>query len=285
MRTAAYALLPLLLALPALGNDGHARATLSVVGDAKPGATVEVQATLEVEKDWHVYGTKTENGQATTLELSLPPGVTLDGPLKESPAPHPEEIEYVGKVLLHRGTVTFSQALKIAADAKLPLSLPAKVVWQACDDQNTMCVSGEQAATLALGEGGAPAGGDVAAVTSEPKVEVSVSLAPAAGGGQRADLVVELVVPQGWHIYATHSPQGLPTSLQLTLPAGVTKAGPLQEPEAHPEHIEGFGEVHIYGGAVRLVQPLLIAPEAFTSPIQGVVAWQVCDDGNSIGCY
>lgn len=295
-RAAILALVPLLLALtPAQAQDGgHAKATLSVAGEAAPGGTVEVRARVEVEPAWHVYAVDTPNGQATTLELSLPPGVTAEGALREDPAPHGEEIEYVGKVSIHRGVVTFSRTLRLGPDAKLPLSIPAKVVWQACDDANTQCVTGEAASVLQVG-----GGGDVAPVESgglalgeglssapvEPRVEVTVSLAPAPGGGQRADLVIELAIEQGWHIYATHSPEGLPTSLSLTLPPGVQKAGPLQEPAARTEHIEGFGEVHIYGGVVRLVQPLEIAAEALASPIQGVVAWQVCDDENSKGCY
>jgi thiol:disulfide interchange protein DsbD len=256
----------------------HANVTFSSKGEAKPGGTIEVTAVAEVDQAWHIYATETENGLATTFELTLPPGVTLEGGVKE-PAPHREEIEFVGPVDIHRGTVTFTRTLRLGPEVKGALSIPARLAWQACDDANTQCVEGAATGSIELVVDSpsvtrAPAADD----PNAPEVVASARLVRRAA--ERVDLVTELRMKPGWHIYGTTTPNGLPTKLEVALPAGVTAQGPLEEPAAHTEEIEFVGAVSIHRGVVLLVQPLAVTPGA-DGAVTGKVSWQVCDDANT----
>lgn len=282
-------------------DDAHTTVVFQAVGEATPGDTVEVRAVATVEPGWHIYSTTETLGTPTKLALSLPPGVALEGGVTE-PAPHREEIEFVGHVSIHRGVVTFGQRVRIPADAAGPITIPARLEFQACDDANTMCVSGEASGlivvpvkagggTLRTGsptfgafEGGAFDGGGAddfgaAIPAADPEVVAAASLVRRGPG--RVDLVVTLQVKDAWHIYATETPNGQPTTLTLDLPAGVKAVGPVREPPPHDETIELVGPVRVHRGAVPFVQPLEV-PAGAEGEVKGTVAWQVCDDQNTM---
>ncbi|MCO5172408.1 MAG: thioredoxin fold domain-containing protein, partial [Planctomycetes bacterium] len=255
-------------------DPAHVDVRFEAAGAAVPGGTVEVRAVAAVAPEWHIYATRTDNGLPTALALTLPPGVTLDGPVGE-PEPHLEEIEFVGPVSIHRGTVAFTQRLRLADDVALPLRIPATLTWQACDDANTSCVMGEAAGSVEVpGAAGSAAPLDALIDADDAEVRARVTLEPRDGG---ADLVVTLQVRPGFHIYATETPNGQPTTLVLDLPAGVTAAGPLQEPAPKDKEVEFVGPVRVHEGTVRLVQPLRFDAGA-AGTVAGAVAWQVCDD-------
>lgn len=282
----AVALTLLLVAASPAGAQVTPEVTASFpdVGEATPGQTIEVTAVARVAPGWHIYATKTENGQETTFELTLPPGVTLEGDVIE-PAPHREEIEYVGAVDIHRGEVAFKRALRLGPDVKGPLSIPARLSWQTCDDANTKCITGEATGVLTI-EVASPS---VTSVPSAPDAtkddpaapEVVASARLVRRSPERVDLVIELRVKPGWHVYGTSTPNGLPTTLTVETPAGVSALGPLEEPAPHTEEIEFVGPVSIHRGAVRFVQPLAVTPGS-DGAVTGKVAWQVCDDANTM---
>lgn len=128
-------------------------------------------------------------------------------------------------------------------------------------------------ALCALALAGWPARADDA-----PKAKAAFSLV--AQGPGKAELVVDVTVDAAWHIYSTTTKEGLPTTLELKLPAGVKAAGPLKEPPPHKETIEYVGEVELHRGAVRFVQPLELSPGA-AGPVTATLRWQSCDDANT----
>lgn len=263
--------LALLLASGAAAQDAaHVDVRFEAEGEARPGGTVEVRAVATIDPGWHIYATRTDNGLPTALALTLPPGVTLEGGLRE-PAPHREEIEFVGPVSIHNGAVAFTQTLRVADGVTGPLRIPAVLTWQACDDANTMCVEGRAEGTIEV----ALSPGDAAADDDAPEAQARVTLERRDGGA--ADLVVTLRIRHGFHVYATETPNGQPTTLTLDLPPGVAVAGPLQEPAPKEKEVEFFGPVRVHEGTVRLVQPLRVEAGA-EGTVAGAVAWQVCDD-------
>ncbi len=281
--------------------------------EVSPGGTVLLRVVLDVEAGWHVYATATPNGDPTKVALTLPPGLTLDGPLSE-PAAHEEELEYVGPVRTHAGAVVFAQRVRVAPDARGRLTVPARVTWQACDDANTMCLTGEAQGELAVSVvPGAPAAepappaatlppADLPPSSGEPSawsawgpeasaapgaapvhVTARARLAPArAAPGALTTLEVEVQSAPGWHVYATETPNGEPTKLTLRLPPGLTVEGPLAEPPPHAEEVEFVGPVRIHRGTITLHQRLRVAADAAGAlALEARVGWLACDDANT----
>lgn len=118
----------------------------------------------------------------------------------------------------------------------------------------------------------------VARADDAPKAKAAFTIVGQGPG--KAELVVDVTVDPAWHIYSTTTKEGLPTALELKLPAGVKTAGPLQEPPPHKETIEYVGEVELHRGTVRFVQPLELAPGA-TGQVAATLRWQSCDDANT----
>ena len=118
----------------------------------------------------------------------------------------------------------------------------------------------------------------VAQADDAPKAKAAFTIVGGAGG--KAELVVDVTVEPKWHIYSTTTKEGLPTTLELKLPAGVKAVGPLKEPPPHKETIEYVGEVELHRGTVRFVQPLELAAGA-TGQVAATLRWQSCDDANT----
>lgn len=293
MRTRLPLLAGLLLAvcLPAAAQEAPKAKASFELKAAGPGR-LELRVELAIEPGWHVYSTTEKNGAPTTLELKLPPGVTAAGPLVE-PAAHVEEVQYVGKVSVHRGTLVLVQPLRTEPGAKG--AVEAKLVWQTCDDGNTMCLPPDDAAaTLQV-----PGGGDAAPVGSPTtpsaptrlpplappaapgKVAVRVTVdPPEAPPGGTFDLVVDLAMRESFHIYSLTEEKGHPTSVELKLPPGVNTAGRLLEPPPHVITQEVIGELQVHEGTIRLTRRLVLersVKDGETRTIGGKVAWMVCD--------
>ncbi len=101
--------------------------------------------------------------------------------------------------------------------------------------------------------------------------------------GKEATLAVVLQVAEGWHIYWRHpGDAGMPTSVELALPPGLT-AGEVQWPAPRRyvhEGIASFG----YEGEVTLLVPVRAAadlPSGQGVTIRARVEWLVC---NPDGC-
>lgn len=106
-----------------------------------------VVARVELEAGWRVYGLRSHFGAPPKLELSLPRGIALDGPLVE-PLASPEVALDDLPIMVHRGRVAFTQRLALEDDG--PVSLGATFTWQVCDDGDSYCAPGRADATLVL---------------------------------------------------------------------------------------------------------------------------------------
>lgn len=102
----------------------------------------------------------------------------------------------------------------------------------------------------------------------QPSAEKPVTLGAAvdrtrAAAGESILLVVRCKTAEPWYIYAADGQDdiGVPTRLELKLPAGVTQQSPWQLPAAKPKQTP-LGQVGTYDTDVRFLVPLLINPLA-----------------------
>ncbi|BCW90554.1 Thiol:disulfide interchange protein DsbD [Alphaproteobacteria bacterium SO-S41] len=113
----------------------------------QPGDTVTVALRFQIREHWHTYWINPgDSGEATTLDWTLPEGVTA-GPLQ---FPYPQRIQ-VGP-LVNFGfsdTVLHLTDIKVPDNATVGQSIPLKAhaVWLVCDD---ICVPEEASVSLDL---------------------------------------------------------------------------------------------------------------------------------------
>jgi DsbC/DsbD-like thiol-disulfide interchange protein len=115
--------------------------------------------------------------------------------------------------------------------------------------------------------------------TAEKPVVAAAGLRPAKGvGGDTLELVIEIRIAAGWHIYAVDTPVGsaIPTSLAEKLPEGIVVAGAWQYPKAAsaPEAPGG-----IYERRLSFRRPLKITEGARAGRIIVTcdLTYQACD--------
>lgn len=101
------------------------------------------------------------------------------------------------------------------------------------------------------------------------------------------DLVVDLCVPPGQHLYGAPVPEGLVITSVVIDDNELVTAQPAHFPPTHEMTLDGTGEtLHVYDGDVRIRIPLLynggrVAPNGdgtHTVDITGTMRWQSCDD-------
>lgn len=115
--------------------------------------------------------------------------------------------------------------------------------------------------------------------TPEKPVVAAALLHPVKGSaGDTLDLVVEIRIAAGWHIYAVDAPAGsaLPTSIVEKLPQGIEVAGDWQYPKAarSPEAPGG-----IYEGRLTFRRLLQISERAQAGrfEVSCQLTYQACD--------
>ena len=115
--------------------------------NAVPGGTISVALRLNIREHWHTYWSYAgDSGEATTVEWTLPDGVTA-GPLQ---FPYPHRIEVPPLVNFgYEGTVLHLTDLQIPASAKPgdTIALKADAVWLVCAE---VCIPEEGVLTLDL---------------------------------------------------------------------------------------------------------------------------------------
>lgn len=101
------------------------------------------------------------------------------------------------------------------------------------------------------------------------------------------DLIVELRVPPGQHLYGAPVPDGLVVTSVVIDDHDVITAQPAYFPPTQEMTLAGTGEtLHVYDGNVHIRLPLVyngrrVAPNqdgTYTSEITGTIRWQSCDD-------
>ncbi len=294
-------------AAPALAQPEDPVSVRFVVDPAEvaPGGIATVKAHVTVEEGWHVYALSepSSDAVASTLTTGDAAGLTAHGAAVE-PTPKEHEVEYVGTFKVHGGTFTVSQQVRVAADAAGgPRALPVSFTYQACsegesavclppasaDGEVTLTVSGE-AAPAPGAPADAPANGGgfgvpgldlgLGGASADEAVRVVASVSPRqVRPGDLVELRFDVAIADTWHIYATDTPTGLPTRLDLTLPAGARAVGPLEQPEPQAEDVKDFGPTRSHEGTVRFTQVVEVGEDVAPGELAlaGTLHWQACD--------
>lgn len=104
--------------------------------------------------------------------------------------------------------------------------------------------------------------------------------------GAELELGLVLTVAKGWHVYWRHPGEsGAAPELELTLPAGLERAGDLRWPAPTRLVIPGDMVNHVYEGEVTLLVPVRVSAEAQPGPLvlRGRASWLVCDADVCVG--
>jgi len=104
-----------------------------IQGDAKPGGNVVAIVHVKLEKAWHVQSNKPSepNFFATVLKLAPTPGVKVT--TIKYPEGKAEKVQGLAKPLsVYDGDFQISALLTLDAKARLPLTIPATLSYQAC---------------------------------------------------------------------------------------------------------------------------------------------------------
>jgi len=131
----AIALMTLPLAGLAEKKPGEAASLdkVEIQGEVKPGGNIVAVVHVKLEKDWHVQSNKPSEPSfiPTVLNLSPTPGVKL-GTMKY-PEGKSEKVQGLAKPLsVYDGDFQVSALLTLDANARLPLTIPATLNYQAC---------------------------------------------------------------------------------------------------------------------------------------------------------
>jgi len=106
---------------------------VEIQGDAKPGGNVVAIVHVKLEKDWHVQSNKPSepNYIPTVLTLTATPAVKVT--TIKYPEGKAEKVQGLSKPLsVYDGDFQISASLSLDAKAKLPLTIPATLSYQAC---------------------------------------------------------------------------------------------------------------------------------------------------------
>jgi hypothetical protein len=106
---------------------------VEIQGDAKPGGNVVAIVPVKLEKAWHVQSNKPSepNYIPTVLELAPVPGVKVT--TIKYPEGKAEKVQGQAKPLsVYDGDFQISALLTLDAKARLPLTIPATLNYQAC---------------------------------------------------------------------------------------------------------------------------------------------------------
>jgi hypothetical protein len=108
-------------------------AKVEIQGDAKPGGNAVAIIHVKLEKAWHVQSNKPSepNYIPTVVKLEATPGVKVTS--IKYPEGKAEKVEGLPKPLsVYDGNFQISTLLTLDAKARLPLTIPATLSYQAC---------------------------------------------------------------------------------------------------------------------------------------------------------
>lgn len=129
-----------------------AKCSVSVVGEAKPGASVRVAVRFDMVPSWHIYWENAgESGAPTRIELELPEGCAAVRMSRGKPA-----VDFPVPTVFEHGETTFGYegSVVLSTEVRLPASIPAgglpskvRVRWLACKER---CLMGSAEVTVDL---------------------------------------------------------------------------------------------------------------------------------------
>ena len=106
---------------------------VEIKGEAKPGGNVVAVVHVKLEKDWHVQSNKPSEPNLIPTELKLSPTPGVKPGAIQYPQGKAEKVVGLAKPLsVYDGDFQVSVLLSLDARAKLPLTIPAMLSYQAC---------------------------------------------------------------------------------------------------------------------------------------------------------
>lgn len=112
----------------------------------------------------------------------------------------------------------------------------------------------------------------------QKRITLTPKLTPIDNQDSEFQLIVNVKISDGWHIYDS-VPEGNPspvTELELELPEGVSQVGQWQRPDSHPDHLDP--EVKVITGDAEFVCTLKIEPSDAARTAKVAVRFQICSE-------
>lgn len=272
------------LAQPGLAQEGEAASKVSlraafVPTTAKPGEEVLLRITLGIAEGWHLYGRDEEIGAPPSLTVKDAAGLSAVG---ETSVPLGEPHETAG-ILSYwvTGDAVVEQRFRVPADATGSLTLAGVVDFMVCDEST--CLPPETRAfraELAV-QGAEKPQAKIPTPSADQKVTFGARIEPAeATPGSEAELVVDLRIFPGWHVYGALEEVGIPTSLKLT-GEGVEKVGPALIPDGNSHDAGGFESFWVEG-EMEIRQRFRVPADAQPGSlgVGFVVDYMTCDEAS-----
>ncbi len=276
--------------------DGTVRLTARGVDGVAPGASFKLVVEVELDRGWHIYGSKLnpDLGIPTQFSVTDPAPFQADGELQES-KPH-ERFDSVmeGTMIEHEKEATFSLPFKVPNTVKPGLyTVGASFVLQACDAM--MCLPPETL-SLEFKVRVTESSGDKSSATKDE----ALSFVQELGGGEEMpvvvrgkgvegvslggafEIVVEAEIDRGWHIYSLFISRdlGVPTQLTPLEAAPFVVAGGAKEPKPHARKDEATGETYLeHEGTVQFRLPFTVPSDVAAGAYSVRVSFitQLCD--------
>lgn len=247
--------------------------------EVAPSEPFKVAFDLEIPRTWHIYpaGKKPLFGNPTVFSFE---NAEIAGRIEEPPLKLVKE-EGIGDIDYHEGKITVTVPVRLKSGTKAgAVDVKGKLDYQICDPNVCFDNSTTFSFPVTVASGGLsltpepPPSPEVKILSAKPsKSEVKV--------GEPFDVVIDLEIPAGWHIYpTTPTTTGEPTSLQLR---GVEGAGKPDEPKPKVHPAEGVIAAYEYHeGRITLKFPLRIRSDAAPTPgtrwtAGGTLNYQICN--------
>jgi len=108
-------------------------AKVEIQGDAKPGGNVVAKVHVKLETAWHLQSNKPSEPNFIPTELKLAPTAGVKVTSIKYPEGKSEKVQGLEKPLsVYDGDFQISALLTFDAKARLPLTIPATLSYQAC---------------------------------------------------------------------------------------------------------------------------------------------------------
>ncbi len=272
------------LAPPALCQGSEAASKVSlraafVPSTAKPGEDVLLRVTLGIADGWHLYGRDEEIGAPPSLTVKDAAGLESIGSTVV-PLGEPHETAGIRSYWV-TGDAVVEQAFRVPANASGTLTLAGVVDFMVCDEST--CLPPEtRPFTAALEiQDPSPAAAPIPVPTADQKVTFGARIEPAsAAPGAEADLVVDLRIFTGWHVYGALEEVGIPTSLTLT-GSVVEKVGTARIPAGKSHDAGGFESFWVEG-EMEIRQRIRVPQDANLGSLEVgfIVDYMTCDEAS-----
>jgi DsbC/DsbD-like thiol-disulfide interchange protein len=106
---------------------------VEIQGQARPGGNAVAVVHVKLEKDWHVQSNKPSDPNFIPTALALSPTPGVKSVTIQYPEGKAERVQGLAKPLsVYDGDFKITVLLSLDARAKLPLTIPATLTYQAC---------------------------------------------------------------------------------------------------------------------------------------------------------